>query len=38
VANTLITSEKPGKPMFSVSGIKVISLYTLKNPPVQPAA
>jgi hypothetical protein len=33
-----ITSEKPGKPMFSVSGIKVISLHSLKAPPVQPAA
>ena len=37
-ADEFITSEKPGKPMFSVSGIKVTSLHSLKSPPVQPAA
>ena len=37
VTNTFITSEKPGKPMFSVPGIRVISLHSLKNPPVRPA-
>ena len=36
-AEEFITSEKPGKPMFSVAGIRVISLHSLKNPPVQPA-
>jgi hypothetical protein len=33
-----ITSEKPGKPMFSVPRIRVISLHSLRNPSVQPAA
>jgi hypothetical protein len=37
-AEEFITSEKPGKPMFSVPKISVISLHSLKNPPVQPAA
>jgi hypothetical protein len=37
-AEEFITSEKPGKPMFSVPRIKVISLHSLKNPPVRPAA
>jgi hypothetical protein len=36
-AEEFITSEKPGKPMFSVSGIRVISLQSLRSPPVQPA-
>jgi hypothetical protein len=36
-AEEFITSEKPGKPMFSVSGIRVISLHSLRSPPVQPA-
>ncbi len=34
-AKEFITSEKPGKPMFGVSGIRVISLHSLKSPPVQ---
>ena len=37
-AEEFITSEKSGKPMFSVPRIKVISLHSLNNPPVQPAA
>jgi hypothetical protein len=36
-AEEFITSEKPGKPMFSVPKIRVISLHSLKSPPVQPA-
>jgi hypothetical protein len=36
-AEEFITSEKPGKPMFSISGIRVISLHSLRSPPVQPA-
>ena len=38
MTNTFITSEKPGKPMFSVPRIKVISLHSLKSwhPPNQP--
>ena len=35
-AEEFITSEKPGKPMFSVPRIRVISLHSLKSPPVQP--
>ena len=31
-ASEFITSEKPGKPMFNVPDIKVISLHSLKNP------
>ncbi|MCX6889965.1 MAG: PIN domain-containing protein [Verrucomicrobiota bacterium] len=33
-ADEFITSEKPGKPMFSVSRIRVISLHSLKSPRV----
>ena len=33
-----ITSEKPGKPMFSLSRIKVTSLHSLKNPSAQSSA
>jgi len=36
-AEEFITSEQPGKPMFSVPGIMVISLHSLRSPPVQPA-
>ena len=36
-AEEFITSEQPGKPMFSVPGIRVISLHSLRSPPVQPA-
>jgi predicted nucleic acid-binding protein len=32
-ADEFITSEKPGRPMFSVSRIKVTSLHSLKTPP-----
>jgi hypothetical protein len=38
MTNPFITSEKPGKPMFSISRIRVISLHSLKNPSLQPAA
>lgn len=31
-AAEFITSEKPGKPMFSVPALKVISLHSLKHP------
>ncbi len=37
-AEEFITSEKPGKPMFSVPRIKVISLHSLRNPSIRPAA
>ena len=37
-AEEFITSEKSGKPMFSVPRIKVISLHSLKTPPGQPTA
>ncbi len=36
-AAEFITSEKPGKPMFNVSAIKVISLHSLKHLPAEPA-
>lgn len=31
-AQEFISSEKPGKPMFSVSALKVTSLHSLKHP------
>ena len=37
-AEEFITSQKPGKPVFRVPGIKIVSLHSLRYPHQQPGS